>query len=162
MPRNGSRVRVLTRRWLLALCVVIAAAGIVGAWRIHSHPPPCRAVRALIDFNRTTQASLKANTYLPPAGSYDEPRVPADADYRAWIDGMRQRANQVKTPSLAAHAHRAAELASQSRTVWKQVGAELDAQQPFTSQLPPSMKAYATINREFTDEMRTLEEACPH
>ena len=161
MPRNGSRARVLTRRWLVALCVAIAAAGIFGAWHIHSHPPPCRAARALIDFNRTTQTSLKAKTYLPPAGSYDEPRVPTDANYRAWIDGMRQRANQVKTPGLAAHGQRATELASQSRQLWKQVGAELDAQKPFTSQLPPSMKPYATINREFTDEMRALEQACP-
>jgi hypothetical protein len=79
---------VLIRRLLLVVCLVIAAAGAITAWRMHSQAQPCWAVQQLIDFNRTSQESLKAKTYLPPAGSYDEPRVPTDADYQAWIEGI--------------------------------------------------------------------------
>jgi hypothetical protein len=141
--------------------MVIAAAGTFTTWRIHSHPPACRPVRALIDFNRTTQASLKAKTYLPPAGSYDEPRVPTDADYHAWTDGMQQRADRVTAPGLSAHAHRAAELTREFLTTTKQMNAELDKQGPLAPQLPPSAKAMARIERDFGDEMRALQDACP-
>jgi hypothetical protein len=151
----------LTRRWVAAVCVATAAAGMFIAWRIDEQAQPCQTVRALIDFNRTTQASLKAKTHFAPAGSYEEDSVPTDADYQAWIDGMQQHANQVTAPGLSAHAHRAAELAREFMTDMNQANVEMGKQDPLRPDLPPSAKAAGGINREFDDEMGALEHACP-
>jgi hypothetical protein len=117
-------------------------------------------VRQLIDFNRASQDSLKAKTYLPPAGSYDEPRVPTQADYRAWVDGMQQRADRVKTPGLAAHAHRLADLAGDFLSGVDTMYAQLH-QEPQPIHVLPAGKDVARIEREFGDEMRALNQACP-
>jgi hypothetical protein len=84
VAHKRSRVQALTRRWIAAVCVMAAAGATIVLWRIDEQTQPCRPVRALIDYNRATQDSLKAKTYFPLAGSYDEPKVPTDADYRAW------------------------------------------------------------------------------
>jgi len=161
VPPGRPRTMRLTRHWVAVACVLIAAAGGAAAWRIHEQAQPCWAVRQLVDFNRTAQDGLKAKTYFPPAGSYDEPRVPTDADYRAWADGLRQRADRVTEPGLAAHAHRAADLAREFLDVSK-VANDKIAQQPVgESHLPPEANDMAKINREFVTELRALDQACP-
>lgn len=159
--KPARHLRPLRRRWVAALCVGVLAGGIDVTWSIQSRAQPCRAVRAMIDFNRTTQASLQAKTRIPAAGSHDELTVPADADYRYWADGMRQRAGRVGAPGLAVHAHRAADLAQQSLTVMKQMQEQAAAQDPLSRQVPASAYTFAVINREFTGQMRALQDACP-
>jgi hypothetical protein len=161
VPVDSPRKRVLARRWVAAACVAAAAAGMFIAWRVDEKAQPCWAARQMIDFNRTAQASLKAKTHFAPAGSYEQDSVPTDADYRAWLDGLQQRADRVTGPDLSAHAHRAAELARQFMARMDQANAELGKQDPLTPQLPPSAKAAATINRQFGDQMGALEHACP-
>ncbi len=158
---DPARAHVLPRRWAAAVCAVTAAAGMFIAWRIDEQAQPCQTVRALIDFNRTTQASLKAKTHFAPAGSYEGESVPTDADYQAWIEGMQQHANQVTAPGLAAHAHQAAELARQFMRDMNWANVEMGKQDPLKADLPPPAKVAARINREFDDEMGALEHACP-
>lgn len=158
--RRGEISRAPIRRLLLVVCVVIATAGAFTAWRMHSQAQPCWTVRQLIEFNHTSQESLKAKTYLPPAGSYDEPRVPTDADYQAWIEGLRQRADRVKEPSLAAHGRRLADLARDFLTGMNTVNAQLD-QEPEPIHVPPAAKDVARIEHEFDDTLRALDKACP-
>ncbi|HEY9303104.1 MAG TPA: hypothetical protein VIO95_02295 [Mycobacterium sp.] len=114
----------------------------------------------MIDFNRTTQASLKAKTYMPPAGSYDEPRVPTTADYQAWVDGMQQRADRVKPAVLSAHAHRLADLTREFLSAMNNVNAQLE-QEPEPIHVPPAAKDVAKIEHEYDDEMRAINQACP-
>lgn len=163
VSQTRSRVQVLTRRWIAAVCVMAAAGATVVLWRIDEQTQPCHTVRALIDFNRTTQDSLKAKTYMPPAGSYDEPKVPTEADYRAWTDGMQQRADRVTDSGLAVHAHRLAELAREYLSANTLMNTQLN-QQPVgePSHGPPAAKEVVKTNREFTAELRALNQACPH
>jgi hypothetical protein len=161
VSHDRSRRARLTRCWVAVACVLIATAGTAAAWRIHEQAQPCWAVRQLIDSNRTTQDGLKAKTYFPPAGSFDEPKVPTDADYRAWADGLRQRADRVTAPGLAGHAHRAADLAREFLDESKVVN-DKTAQQPMgESRPPPEVNDLANINREFVTELRALDQACP-
>ena len=148
-------------RWAVAVCVVTAAAGMFVAWRIDEQAQPGQTVRALIDFNRTTQASSKAKTHFAPVGSHEGESVPTDADYQAWIEGMQQHANQVTAPGLAAHAHRAAEPAREFMRDMNQANEEMGKQDPLKADLPPAAKVAARINREYDDEMGALEHACP-
>lgn len=151
-----------TRLGLAVLCTTLAASGVIERQRIHEQNQPCWAVRQFIDFNRTTQEILRAKTYWPPAGSYDEPRVPTAADYQAWIDGLHQRADRVTTAQYALHAHRASDLATESRIVWARVGAEGQAQKPGEHLWTvPSMKDLDRVEREFLQEMVTLNRSCP-
>jgi hypothetical protein len=143
-------------------CVLIAAAGALTAWRIHDETQPCWAVRQLIDFNHAAQDDLKAKTYMPPAGSYDEPRVPTDADYRAWTEGLQQRADRVTAPGLATHAHRLPDLAREFLDTSNSVNDQISRQpvgQP--TQLPSEAHDVAKIAREFDTELRILDQACP-
>ncbi|EFG78397.1 hypothetical protein HMPREF0591_1689 [Mycobacterium parascrofulaceum ATCC BAA-614] len=143
------------------VCVAAAGAGLVVAWRIDERAQPCWSVRQFIDFNRDAQASLKAKTRFAPAGSHEEDSVPAPADYQAWLDGLQQRANQVSTPGLSAHAQRAAALAREFMKDVDQMNAELSKQDPLKPQLPPSAQAAGQVNHEFGDELAALTRACP-
>lgn len=149
-------------RWLLTVwCVAVAAAGVFVAWRIDERAQPCRSVRQFIDFNRDTQASLKAKTRFAPPGSYEENSVPTDADYQAWLDGLQRRADEVTAPGLSAHAQRAAALAREFIKDANRMNDDLGRQDPLKTELPPSAKAVARANQEFGDEMSTLARACP-
>jgi hypothetical protein len=155
------RRRVLTRRLVAALCVTIAGAGGFTAWHAHFRPPPCRAVHQFVEFNTAAQASLKDKTYFPPAGSYDEPRVPTAADYQAWLDGLQRHADRITAPELSAHAHRATQYARDFMTDVGRANAELGQQDPLKPHLPPTAKAAAEDQRKFGAEMAALAQACP-
>jgi hypothetical protein len=118
-------------------------------------------VRQFIDFNRDTQASLKAKTHFAAAGSDEPDSVPTDADYQAWIDGMHRYADRVTAAGLSAHAQRAAALASEALTVRNRMGAELNEQKPWQTHVPPAAKDWARLNHEFNAEMADLAHACP-
>ncbi|WP_233214662.1 hypothetical protein [Mycobacterium sp. 4858] len=141
--------------------MVTAAAGLVIAWRIDERAQPCWSVRQFVDFNRDMQASLKAKTRFAPPGSYEQDSIPTDADYRAWLDGLQERANQVTEPGLSAHAQRAAALAREFMKDANQMNDELARQDPLNVKLPPSAKAAGEVNHEFGDEMAALARACP-
>lgn len=155
------RSRRIARGLLALVCVAAAAAGVVVAWRIEERAQPCWSVRQFIEFNRDTQASLKAKTRFAPPGSYEPDVVPAAGDYQAWLDGLQQRADEVTAPELSAHAQRAAALAREFMNDANQMSAELDKQDPLKPQLPPSAKAAGQVNREFGDELAALARACP-
>jgi hypothetical protein len=152
----------LARRWLAAVCVAVATAGGYTAWQIHVRAQPCWAVRQLIDFNRGAQDDLNAKTYMPPAGSYDEPRVPTEADYRAWTDGLQERADKVTAPGLAAHATRIPELARAFLEENKAANDQM-RRQPISQQthVPPAANDMVSTNREFVAQLRALNQACP-
>jgi hypothetical protein len=162
VSRDHARSRRFARRWVAIACVLIASIGAVTAWRIHDESQPCWAVRQLIDFNHAAQDDLKAKTYWPPAGSYDEPRVPSPADYRAWADGLRQRADRVTTPDLSVPAHRLADLAREFLDTSNSVNDQI-SKQPAGSptHLPPQAQDVAKIAQQFDTELHALNAACP-
>ncbi|MDD4865692.1 MAG: hypothetical protein PHQ28_00740 [Mycobacterium sp.] len=161
MAGNSHRKRRAARLLLALVCVTVATAGLTVAWRIDQRAQPCWPVRQFIDFNRDTKAALKAKTRFAPAGSYEQDSLPTAADYQAWPDGLQQRAAQVTTPVLSAHAQRAAALAREFLKVADQMNDELDKQDPLHTELPPSAKTAARIEHEFSDEMAALARACP-
>lgn len=66
--------------WVLVMvCVVVAAAAMVAAWRVDKNAQPCWAGRQFIDYNDDAQASLKAKTHFAAAGVQgEEDTVPSD------------------------------------------------------------------------------------
>lgn len=161
MVTNSVRRRRVARGLLALLCAAAAVGGVIVAWHIDERAQPCWRVRQFIEFNRDTQASLKAKTRFAPPGSYEPDSVPAPGDYQAWLDGLQQPANQVIGPELSAHAQRAAALAREFMNDANQMNAELDKQDPLKPHLPPSAKVAGQVNHEFGEEMATLARACP-
>ena len=146
----------------MAAAVLIAAVYMVIAWRIDERTLPCAIVHHLLDFNRASQASLKAKTHYAGAGSYDEDRFPTDADYQAWIDGMRRYADQVTAPGLSEHAKKAAALVAQWPAIKARLAAQSEQQKPGESIVDvPAAREFVDLNRDFNAESGALARACP-
>jgi hypothetical protein len=161
---TGPRPSPFTRRRLaVAVAVAIATLYMVIAWRIDERTLPCATVHHLLDFNRSSQASLKAKTHFAAAGSYgDEDRFPTDADYQAWIDGMRRYADRVSAPGLSEHAQKAAALVARWPAIKARFAAQSEQQKPGDSIVNvPAAKEFADLNRGFNEEFAALERACP-
>ena len=58
----------------------------------------------MLAFNRTQIDGLNAKTHVPAAGSYEAATDPSELDYRAWVDGLADRAAKVTAPELATQA----------------------------------------------------------
>jgi hypothetical protein len=160
---TGPRPSPFTRRRLVvAVAVVIATVYMVMAWRIDERTLPCATVHHLLDFNRSSQASLKAKTHFAAAGSYDEDWGPTNADYQAWIDGMRRYADQVTAPGLSEHAHKAAALVAQWPAIKARFATQSEQQKPGDTIVDvPAAKEFADLNRGFNKEFAALARACP-
>ncbi|MBN9635839.1 MAG: hypothetical protein J0H22_11690, partial [Actinobacteria bacterium] len=80
--------------------------------------------------------------------------------YRAWADGMAERAQKVTGDKVAAHAVQLATLASQFASA---LDAYRIAAQGRAPGAPAPTEAYqlSAINAQITEQMKALTDACP-
>ncbi|BBY26394.1 hypothetical protein GCM10023114_23610 [Mycolicibacterium sediminis] len=121
----------------------------------------CAPVRELLSYNNAEVDALNAKTHVPEEGSYESATEPSDMDYRAWSDGMSDRASKVTAEGLADQAR---ELA---KTVDRLVGAKIDynAKNATTAPGAGGPQALAMVVTAFNDEYEArvgqLSQACP-
>ena len=156
----------MRRRRPLFTVVVLVAFLIGGSiwwlfFRNEYSSAECAPVRELLSYNKAEVDALNAKTHVPEEGSYEAAREPSDIDYRAWSDGMSDRADEVTADGLAGQAR---ELA---QTIDRLVGAKIDfnAQTRATAPGSNGPQALAMVVTAFNDEFETrvgqLSQACP-
>ncbi len=146
---------------ITVLAVVIIAA-VALAWNYFAGPSStdCAPVRELLAFNKTQTDSLNAKTHIPEEGSTEQATEPSELDYRAWGDGLIDRAAKVTAPELADQARALAQ------TVDRLVRARVDlidrsaATAPGAAP-PPVAFAVAALYDQFEAQLGQLSKSCP-
>ncbi|TPG29490.1 hypothetical protein [Mycolicibacterium hodleri] len=152
------RVRPLTTAVVLAATLVGT-----GIWWVFFRGPSsaeCAPVRELLSFNKTEIDKLNAKTHVPEAGSYEAATDPGELDYRAWVDGLTDRAAKVTAPELAGQASDMAGTAA--RLVRARL--DFDAQSKRTAPgaaMPAVAMVVTAFNDEFEAQVRQLAKTCP-
>lgn len=150
-------------RPLTTVVVLVAIAVGSGVWWVFFRGPSsadCAPVREMLSFNRTQIDAMNAKTKVPEPGSYETATDPSESDYRAWAEGLADRAAKVTAPDLAGQARDAAQ------TVDRLVGARIDydAQSKRTAPggaPPPVGMAVIAFNDQFEAQVKQLATTCP-
>jgi hypothetical protein len=147
----------LDRRWWVAIGVaVIAAVALVLQYTVFDRPSEeCRPVKDLLDFNRAQAEQIASK-------SGDEQGIPTAADdvaYRAWADGLAERAQQVNSPDLARTAATVASLADEFVVNLGRLRAETEARAP-GAPAPPAAYEMKALNARITENLDELTKAC--
>jgi hypothetical protein len=151
------RVKPLTTVVVLVAAVVATAV----YWLFFRGPSSaeCAPVRELLSFNRTQIDALNAKTHDPAPGSYEAATEPSAFDYRAWSDGLTDRAAKVTSADLKGPA------ADMARTAnWLvQAKIDFDVQAKHTAPgaaMPPAGMAVKAFNDQFEAEVKALATKC--
>jgi hypothetical protein len=121
----------------------------------------CEPVRELLSFNKTQVDALNAKTHDPAEGSHEAATQPSDIDYRAWADGLTDRAAKVTADGLADQAR---DLA---KTAHRLVEARIDFNAKSAETAPGSAPRQAAammvsaFNDQYEAEVSQLVKACP-
>ena len=147
------------------MTVVVLVGVLVGGgiWWLFFRGPSsqaCAPVREMLAYNRTQIDAMNAKTHIPEEGSYEQPTEPSEIDYRAWVDGLTDRAAKVTDPDLAPQAQAAAETASRLVRARLDFNAQSDTTAP-GAPMPPAAMAVTTFNDEFEARVSRLAEQCP-
>jgi hypothetical protein len=145
--------------------VVVLVALILGAgiWWVFFRGPSsadCAEVRELLSFNKTQIDTMNAKTHVPDAGSHQEATEPSELDYRAWADGLADRAAKVTTADLVGPSRDVAQTAD--RLVRARV--DLDAQSKHTAPggaAPPAAMVVTALYDQFQAQITQLTKTCP-
>ncbi|WP_142270956.1 hypothetical protein [Mycobacterium sp. AT1] len=151
------RVRPLTT-------VVVVVAVLIGSaiwWMFFRGPSSsdCAPVREMLAFNKSEIDALNAKTHVPEPGSSEAATDPSELDYRAWVDGLTDRAAKVTAPELAGPAKETAETAD--RLVRARL--DFDAQSARTAPgavAPASAMIVAAFNDQFEAQVTQLTKTC--
>jgi len=148
----------------LTTVVLLAAVAIgTGIWWLFFRGPSsaeCAPVRELLSYNRTQVDALNAKTNVPEPGSYEAAREPSASDYRAWADGLTDRAAKVTAADLAGPAKDVAQ------TVDRLVRAKIDFDRQSKhlapgAGAPPAALAVIDFNDQFEAQVKQLATTCP-
>jgi hypothetical protein len=145
---------------LVALAAVVIGTGV---WWVFFRGPSsadCAPVRELLSFNKTHVDAMNAKTHDPVAGSYEAATTPSESDYRAWAEGLADRAAKVTAADLAGPAK------DMAQTVGRLVDARIDydAQSKRTAPggtPPPVGMAVIAFNDQYEAQVRQLAATCP-
>jgi len=114
----------------------------------------------MLAFNRSEIDALNAKTHVPAPGSSEAATDPSELDYRAWVDGLTDRAAKVTAPELAGPAKETAETAD--RLVRARL--DFDAQSARTApgaMAPASAMIVTAFNDQFEAQVSQLSKTCP-
>jgi hypothetical protein len=145
--------------------VVVLVALVVGGgiWWLFFRGPSsadCAPVRELLSFNKAQIEAMNAKTHEPAPGSYEAATEPSELDYRAWVDGLADRAAKVSAKDLVGPARDAAQTAD--RLVRARL--DYDAQSKHTAPgagAPPAAMVVTAFNEQFQVQIAQLAKACP-
>ncbi|MBJ7340194.1 hypothetical protein [Mycolicibacterium sp.] len=152
------RVRPLTT--VVTLTAILVGTGV---WWLFFRGPSsadCAPVRELLSFNRTEIDKLNAKTHVPEPGSYEAATDPSELDYRAWVDGLTDRAAKVTAPELSTQASDMADTAE--RLVRARL--DFDAQSARTAPgaaTPAVAMVVTAFNDQFEAQVGQLAKTCP-
>jgi hypothetical protein len=148
---------------LTTVVVLVAILIGTGVWWLFFRGPSqedCAPVREMLSYNKTQIDAMNAKTKIPAPGSYGTETEPSESDYRAWAEGLADRAAKVTAPDLAGQARDAAQ------TVDRLVGARIDydAQSKRIAPggtPPPVGMAVIAFNDQFDAQIKQLATTCP-
>jgi hypothetical protein len=155
---NVQRARPLTT--VVVLVGILVGGGIYWLFFRGPSSADCAPVRELLSFNKTQVDAMNAKTTVPEPGSGQVATEPSDLEYRAWADGLTDRAAKVTADDLAQQARDVAQTAN------RLVQAKLDynAQSAHTAPggpTPPAAMAVAAFNEELETRVSLLAQKCP-
>ncbi len=150
-------------RPLTTVVVLVAVLVGMGIWWVFFRGPSsadCAPVRELLVFNKTQIEGLNAKTHVPDAGSYEAATDPSELDYRAWVDGLADRAAKVTAPDLAGQASDMAHTAE--RLVRARLDFDAQSQHTAPGAAAPAVAMVVTaFNDEFEARVKQLATSCP-
>lgn len=152
------RARPITT--LVVLVAILIGGGIWWVFFRGHSSADCAPVRELLSFNKSQIDAMNANTHVPEPGSGEKATEPSELDYRAWADGLADRAAKVTADGLGDQARELAQTAD------RLVRAKIDynAQAAHTAPgaaAPPAAMAVTAFNDEFEARVSQLTKDCP-
>lgn len=145
--------------------VVVLVAILVGGgiWWVFFRGPSsaeCAPARELLSFNKIQIDALNAKTHVPEAGSYEAASEPSELDYRAWAEGLADRAAKVTADGLAGQATDVAQTADRLVRARIDYGTQSEHTAPGAAP-PPAAMAVTAFNDEFEARVKQLATTCP-
>ncbi|MCW2513013.1 MAG: hypothetical protein JWR11_2055 [Mycobacterium sp.] len=150
-------------RPLTTVVVLVAVLVGTGIWWFFFRGPSsadCAPVREMLSFNKTQIEAMNAKTHVPDPGTHEASTEPSELDYRAWVDGLTDRAAKVTAPDFAGPAKDMAQTAE--RLVRARL--DFDAQNAHTAPgaVPPASAMVVTaFNDQYQSQVTQLLKACP-
>jgi hypothetical protein len=147
--------------------VVVLVAVLVGGgiwwvfFRDQRSSADCAPVRELLSFNKTQIDALNAKTHVPEKGSYEAATQPSDIDYRAWSDGLADRAAKVTADELADQAHELAKTAHRLVEARIDFNAQSTATAPGSSPRQAAAMMVTAFNDQYEAQVSQLASVCP-
>jgi hypothetical protein len=147
--------------------VVVLVAVLVGGgiwwvfFRDQRSSADCAPVRELLAFNTTQIEALNAKTHFPEEGSYEAATQPSDLDYRAWSDGLSDRAAKVTAEGLADPARELAKTAHRLVEARIDFNAQSAASAPGSAGRQASAMMVTAFNDQYEAQVSQLAGACP-
>nr|WP_238391539.1 MULTISPECIES: hypothetical protein [unclassified Mycolicibacterium] len=149
----------LDRSWKIGVAVALTVVIGLLVWQTKFRAPTseCQPVRDMLDYNKAQAVQIESKI---DKNSKGVPTIAEETAYRAWADGMAERAQKVTGNGVAVHAVQLATLASQFTSA---LDAYRIAAQGRAPGAPAPTEAYqlSAINAQITDEMKALNDACP-
>lgn len=113
----------------------------------------------MLSFNKTQIEAMNAKTHEPAPGSFEAKTEPSVLDYRAWEDGLTDRAAKVTAADLKGPASDVAQTAS----LLVSARIDFDAQAAHTAPgaaMPPAGQAVKLLNDQFEAQVKQLAKTC--
>ncbi|MGX9675077.1 hypothetical protein [Mycobacterium sp. HM-7] len=149
----------LDRSWKIGIAVSLAVVIGIVVWQtqFRGPTPQCKPVRDMLDYNKAQAVQIESKIDKNSGGV---PTIAEETAYRAWADGMAERAQKVTGDKVAANAVQLATLASQFASA---LDAYRIAAQGRAPGAPAPTEAYqlSAINAQITEQMKALSDACP-
>lgn len=115
----------------------------------------CRPVKDLLEFNKSQAQQIANKT----ADSKGVPSVAEEGAYRAWADGLAERAQSVHEPDLARDATQLASLANEFVGKFSDLRVEAQSRAP-GAPAPPAVFQMDVLNTQISDSLKKLSDAC--
>jgi len=143
----------LDRRWWVAIgVVVVVLVALVYSW-VKRPPAECAPVQDLLAYNQ------QQSEQIGDGSGEGIPTVADVAAYRAWADGVTERANKVTDPNLLATSVQVAELAHRFVDQMDAVRVQVQTRAPGAPP-PPAYFEMTAINDQLIAKLKELSSAC--
>lgn len=149
----------LDRSWKIAIAVALAVVIGVLVWQVkfRGPTPGCEPVLDILSYNKSQAQLIDSKTDKNSGGV---PTIAQESAYRAWADGLAERAQKVNRGDLAAHSVQLATLASEF--VGKLDDLRIAMQgKPAGGQPPTEYYQANFISSQIDEQIAALKQACP-
>jgi len=150
----------LERRWKIVIAVVlvaVAAMWIVRQTVFNTPSEDCKPVIDILNYNKAQAQLIDSKTDKDKGGV---PNVAQETAYRAWADGLADRAQKVSRGDLAVHAVQLATLASEFTGKLDDLRIAMAGHAP-GSQPPAEYYQANFLSVQIDEQIAALKQACP-